>query len=385
MKFIFDNTLRWMIALFFVAVPFNPYISGITLYLWIFLVFADTTFLSRLRILSVRILAFIFLWMAVCFAAFNPFIAIKSAMIALGVSYFVLMKDEVAKKVYFCFILSIIWCLLQFTAFFIDKSIAMEMGPKNMSQLIWGSLATKTSSNQFALFLFPRMSGLSREAGFFASLLAIIFLIRIREGKLNKKEKFLFTAGYLASLSKASLALIIVLLLRPFKRFINKIPNQFTFGLVFIFFMVVASYLNVGSPFFYTANESLAHRLSASYMIQHMSIGNLIFGCDVDYTCFDYRNRGLVDFLMSRGGGFTPNVGINGVFINLGVLGFLGVAFGFQLLNFKSFDVLILVIFTSTVSLFTIDGFVIAMYYYIFTGQSITTRLQASASTANAP
>ncbi|WP_127913641.1 hypothetical protein [Serratia odorifera] len=255
------------------------------------------------------------------------------------------------------------------------KTVLMERLP----------LATKTSSNQFALFLFPRMSGLSREAGFFASLLAIIFLIRIREGKLNKKEKFLFTAGYLASLSKASLALIIVLLLRPFKRFINKIPNQFTFGLVFIFFMVVASYLNVGSPSFYTANESLAHRLSASYMIQHMSIGNLIFGCDVDYTCFDYRNRGLVDFLMSRGGGFTPNVGINGVFINLGVLGFLGVAFGFQLLNFKSFDVLILVIFTSTVSLFTIDGFVIAMYYYIFTGQSITTRLQASASTANAP
>lgn len=43
-------------------------------------------------------------------------------------------------------------------------------------------------------------------------------------------------------------------------------------------------------------------------------------------------------------------------------------------MNFKSFDLILLIIFTSTVSLFTIDGFVIAIYYYILTERYYTKR-----------
>ncbi|CAI0981653.1 TPA: hypothetical protein ACXJQO_000516 [Serratia marcescens] len=369
MKRFYDETLRWMIAIFFIAVPFNPYISGMTFYLWIILIFADTTFLSRMQKVSRKTIAFLFIWMAVCLITINPTIAIKSAVLALGIFYFVTMRNEISRKVYFCFLISLVWCLMQFAAFFVDKSLALAMGPKNLSQLIWGQFATKTSSNQFAIILFPRMSGLSREAGFFASLLAVVFLIRLREGNVKKKEYALFAAGFLCSLSKVSFSLLIIGILYPLKRIINKIPVTITYAVFFLSLVSFATYLNIGDPNFYIPNESIAHRLSASYMIQYMDVKSLFLGCADDYNCFDNSKMGMVNYLISRGGGagFTPNVGLNGIFINLGVLGFITAAIGLQVMNFKSFDLILLIIFTSTVSLFTIDGFVIAIYYYILT------------------
>lgn len=57
-------------------------------------------------------------------------------------------------------------------------------------------------------------------------------------------------------------------------------------------------------------------------MVVNMYPWNLIFGCDdKNYQCFYPGTTSLVDYLLGKNG-FQPNTGVNGVFINLGVLGF---------------------------------------------------------------
>ena len=54
----------------------------------------------------------------------------------------------------------------------------MLIGPNNIASLVWGNYATETFTNFYAVFEFglPRTAGLSREAGFFASFLAVMVL-----------------------------------------------------------------------------------------------------------------------------------------------------------------------------------------------------------------
>ncbi|MFO3874657.1 hypothetical protein [Serratia marcescens] len=111
-------------------------------------------------------------------------------------------------------------------------------------------------------------------------------------------------------------------------------------------------------------NDSIAHRLSASYLMLHMNIGNLLYGCNTEYNCIvDYQP--LVGYLTDQG--LIPAVGLSGLIMDMGLLGFVGVIFAFLILKLDSYDVAIVAIFTATVSFFTVDSFIILTYFYIIT------------------
>ncbi|EIH8434215.1 hypothetical protein AXX71_005352, partial [Escherichia coli] len=115
--------------------------------------------------------------------------------------------------------------------------------------------------------------------------------------------------------------------------------------------------------------DSIAHRLSASYLMLHMDIGNLLYGCNTDYNCLvDYQP--VFNFLAAQG--MMPAVGLSGVVMDMGLLGFVAIVFLFLIMKLDSYDVAILVIFTATVSFFTLDSFIILTYYYILTNHRNT-------------
>lgn len=363
---VFLSILRWAIAFFFIATPFNPYVNAMTLYLWIPLVFLDIQFLSKLKRVNLNICICLFSWLSLCVLFGRIDLAVKSFVLILGVTYIVKLGSSILDKIYVCMLISAGWCILQFILYQFGQTYSAMIGPKAISIFIWGQYATKTFTNQYEVFFLPRMSGLSREAGFFVSLLIISFMIRIRDHKLNKFEYVIFGLSYLFSLSKASFFFVIFCILYPIRKFMAKVPVILSIILFVVLCIAVAQYLDVGSPSYFYEYESIAHRFSAPYLMLDMEIPNFIYGCDVDYTCFN-SYQPIVDFL--NGFGFKPNVGLAGIVLDLGIVGLIAIIFFLVFLGLDSYDAAILVCFTSTVTFFTVDSFIILTYYYVISNR----------------
>lgn len=353
---------------FFIATPFNPYVGDVTLYLWIPLVFMDYEFIRKLSTVSLKILLCFCVWTVLCLAFWRYDLVVKTFALVLGVAYIHKIGKPVFSKIYVCMLISVIWCILQFSLYeFAGTNYSAAIGPKAISIAIWGDYATKTFTNQYEVFLLPRMSGLSREAGFFVSLLIISFMIRLRDFKLKAWEIVLFALGYIFSLSKASVILFLIAAVYPFRRILAKIPVVLTFSLFIVVFVSIANYLNVGIPAFFYENQSIAHRFSASYLVLNMNVPSFLIGCGKEYECFT-NYQPIVDYL--GGFGFKPNVGLLGVTMEMGVIGLIAIVFFCMYLKLDSYDVVILVLFTATVTFFTVDSFIILTYYYIYSNHT---------------
>lgn len=358
------SSIRWLVAIFFIASPLSPFVANTTLYLWIPLIFLDVQFIKSFERISISIALCVVFWISLCLIFFRIDIAMKSAVLIIGIYYLIRIGDNIMNKLYVCMMFSIFWCILQFSAFHISPIYSAMLGPGAISKFFWGEYATHTYTNQFAIFLFPRMSGLSREAGFFASLLVIFYMIRVRDHKLNIYEKIMFLLGFVFSLSKASVALFVYYIAKSVRPILNKVPVIAAFFAFIIIFISLANILNIGTPQFFYANESITHRLSASYLMFHTEIKNLLVGCNSSYQCIvDYQP--MVDFLSSKG--LPPAVGLSGVVMDMGLIGLISIIFFFVYLKLDSYDATILILFTATVSFFTVDGFIILTYYYIIT------------------
>ncbi|MFP1777771.1 hypothetical protein ACLEEB_00760 [Lonsdalea quercina] len=360
------STLRWLIAALFVATPLNPYISDMTVYLWLPLVFLDFHFLALLKKVNLKPTLFILLFLSFCLLIGRIDIAVKGAAISLGVIYLIKVGRPIVDKIFVCLIFSALWCVLQFIAFQFGQEYSAMLGPSAISTLLWGAYATETYTNQYVVFFLPRMSGLSREAGFFVSLLLITFIIRARDKKLTKKEILIFILAFMFSLSKVSLVLFIFLFLYLLRHYIRKIPVNITI-IAFIFLSVcLANYLNVGSPDYFYDHESFAHRFSPSYLLTDMKLPNLLFGCDREYQCFN-TSQPIIGFFEPKG--LKPNIGLSGILVEMGLLGLATLFLASVLLKLDSYDMGILICFTQTVTLFTVDSFIILTYYYIITNK----------------
>lgn len=359
--------LRWCIAIFTIASTFNPSVNGLTLYLWFPLMCLDKDFIIALvQKINLRIcilyLAFIFC----CLISFKIGLAVKVTILFLGVTYLVLIGNRILKKIYICFLISAFFCIIQFITYFYSPELAYQLGPGSIGEFIWGEYATLTYTNQYVVFLFPRMSGLSREAGFFVSLLFIVFLIRVRYGKLTLIEKMIFLLGFLFSLSKVSLLIFIIPIVFLVKNIINKIPIIIFLSLIFAAYCIIANHLNIGSTSYFFDNESIAHRLSSAYLLFHMDENYFFTGCSQDYNCFTSEGTALVNYLVNDRN-LLPSIGFIGLIIDFGFLGILLIFISIITLKLNNFTLLLLIIFTLTVNILTMDNFIILLYYYLLT------------------
>lgn len=364
----FTEINRFLIAISLIATPINPYVAGFTMYLWIFLVILDTEFITKLMQVNIKKLAVILCWLIVALLELQFNMFVKLSVIFLAVIYLCLMDEQIFPKIRIAFIISCLFCVTQFVLFFIDPSLSASIAGENIGKLVWGDkYFTPAYINQYVILFLPRMGGLSREAGFFVSLLAIMILIILRRRKIGLKEKILYACSYLFSLSKVSIFVLLLFIITPFRNLINKISPIFTYIFVSGIFIFAANMLNIEKNNYVYANESIAHRFSSSYIISQLDYKSFFLGCNETATqCIEEKNNSFVDYFSDKDG-LQPNTGLNGVWYQFGLLGMVLLLITFVVLDFKSFDIIMLVLITSTVTFMTVDNFLVLSYYYILT------------------
>ncbi|MBF7700717.1 hypothetical protein I2F38_06970 [Acinetobacter sp. FNA11] len=358
--------LRFLIVFSLIATVINPYIGGITVYLWFFLIPFDFLFLKRLMKLSKKIIILLGLWLSVCIFKLDFSSAFKILALFLGVSYLCIMDKEIYPKLKIAFYISCLFCLVQFIFYWFNPAFSSSIAGSNLSTIIWGEkFATPGFVNQYEVLFLPRMGGLSREAGFFASLVIIMALIIYSREKTTLKEKILHSSAYIFSLSKVSFTNLLIIFLFPLRKVINKVPVAISIIALSLSFIFLSNYINMSDNHFALANESVAHRLSSSYLIPRMKELDFIFGCIDIENCEYIVNSNLIsDLAINKLYALT---GLNGIFVNFGLIGFILLVFSFWWLGLKSFDVVVLTLISATVGIYTIDNFVILTYYFLFT------------------
>lgn len=356
---------------FFLSAPIlSPFVFGVTLYIYCFIIFFDLSFLTW--VCKTYTNKLVVVWLGIFFLAllvtFDLVLIIKLLMLFFSCLYVLYTYQCDKFKLYRYVVLNVAIGLAQFIFVFVNPSISLIIGPENISKVVWGSLAGPAFTNFYAISLLPRVSGLSREGGFFASFIIVSFFIYLFDHKIKKTFFYnvVFGLGILISLSKVSVAVFLVGLVLFARRVLNK------FGLIASLAGVLGSLslfslflLNYTQIFFDTENETLIHRLSGYSLFFYLDLKDLIFGTSLHEAM---HNFGPVMYSVSsafiqKGYEFC---GFPSIYAGHGILFFLVFVISLFVLKFKGVGIALLIMLTINVDPVTNTGFVVLAWYFSF-------------------
>lgn len=207
-----------------------------------------------------------------------------------------------------------------------------------------------------------RVSGWSREAGFFASLITITFMIYLcdKQKKKNIFQFILFAIGYFISFSKASFSFIILLIILLFKKQLTNIAYGVSV-LTFIVTVIIASnYLEKNNVYVY-ANESIIHRISGYSIIADLNVSELLLGVDKIENINEQalKKHNYLSYIYK----LQEFCGIPNLIVHYGMIIFFIFILLLRTIGFKTPEFLILTITTMTTDYFTSTSFVILTYF----------------------
>jgi hypothetical protein len=354
--------------LFFTSPILSPYFMGKTIYIYILFPFLDIGFYKYLykkkyNANKLMILTFLFFWYSITY----PFYVVRILFIIINLLYIFYSYDN---KLFFLFRwvnFNILIALLQLVTFFIDPQIAFSIGPDAIAEKLWGNYSTETWSNFSSIFglPFPRFSGLSRESGFFASLVAVSLFLYIMDRNIKTKRQYIILIlGVLLSLSKVTIALPLLYILMKFKK-ITELINPII-GTIFLIIIMSLFFKSIGFELI-KDKETYVHRFfsyplvldvdNAKFILLGKNFAEKDYVDDKYYKTFQHLFPPL---FMDR------NQGIAAIWVKSGFIGF----FLYLLLLFRlrlSFHSnLILILLTATVDPFTVTSFVVLIYFVIF-------------------
>lgn len=364
----YENIIAILFFLFFTTPILSPSIAGFTIYIHWIIPLLDFKFIKE--ILSIR-LKFIYICiitiMLILFIFLGKLITvIKILLLVETLLYmFYCKKNRTIKYLYWGINFNIIVAIFQFILAYINPNLAYLIGPTNISKLIWGEYATQTFTNFYPIFKLIRVSGWSREAGFFASLIIISFISYIEDKEQNKNivQILLFIIGYIISFSKASLILIPILIVIGLKNYLKKIPYYVSIMIVIIGLILGAEYLQYKG--IYTKNnESIIHRISGYAILEDLEPKELIMGVK---KIEDINEKALQkNEFLSYIYNYKEFCGIPNIIINHGLIITIIFIISLRKLGFETPQFLILSMMTITVDYFTATSFVILTYYLCF-------------------
>ena len=358
--------------LFLTAPILSPFIGGVTIYLSALIVFLDPFFikwfLGYFRPQKVFVTGTVCCLMAA--ACLQVPLLLKLIMISTSVCYVLYCYLNGLFFLYKWVSINILIAIAQFVLIFINPDIAYQIGPTNISKMIWGDLATPTYTNFFALSILPRVSGLSREGGFFASLLGVAFFTALFDGRLRKETKWkylvLFSIGLIISISKTTSLLLIVPFILLFRRHINAL-GTIVASTIYLFTQVVFwQYVFDNSRFFLSVeNETFIHRFIGYALTPYAKINDFITGTNIiDLLLGTVPNPGSIIFDL-KGNLITEFCGLPGIYLSFGIIVYLLFLFLMKFFKISASSFLILLALTTNVSPFTSDGFVILAWFLI--------------------
>lgn len=299
-------------------------------------------------------------------------VLVKCIAILNTLLYLIYLKKNKLFHILYTFIFfNIFICIAQFSFLYINRNISDAIGPTNIANLVWGKYATPTFTNFYTIFLFPRVCGLSREAGFFASLLGIAYIVYIsdEDEQKTKLKNILFFIGFVLSLSKASGLIIGVILIIKLRKIINIVPFFIGVALFISVFIFISN--NVLLPKYYDpANQSITHRISGYTIMSKMPLTELISGKD---TIEDISIANQYTFLSSLGD-LDQFAGLPNTIIHKGVIVFIIFLVLLYLSGVSFSGFLIITLLTFTTDYFTCTSFIVLGYFYVFYNSFINQR-----------
>lgn len=355
-----ENIYANLFFLFFTAQILSPYISGKTIYLEVVIAFFNPFFwkwiCKKNSIYKINI-KYIFAVMGLILIAIFGHVdtSIKILVIFFCVAHLFYLYDKNLWKLNRYLVISILLGIVQFCFTFIDPIMAAMIGPTAISTFIWGDLATPTYTNFFTVFYFPRISGLSREAGFFASyIIVVIFLSYIERKKYNKKIYLMYFLGYIISFSKMSFVILGAVLVNFFKKFINNIPILIG---VLLFVMFISIFAELNRAFILT-DPTFLHRFSGYISLYNLNLQDVLLGIDLEKVG-DYPSKAIMAANLQDFAGFAGWIIKNGIIV---ICIFFIMLY---LLGVNMIGIYILLLFTINVSPDTNQNFVVLTYFII--------------------
>ena len=276
-----EKIVAFLFSVFFVAQILSPSINEKTIYLEVILMIINPYFWRWIMPIKITFnKVFMFILLLLISVLGHPVTALKISINIFSATALMYLWE---RKIWFIeniVYVSIFVALLQLLLLAIDVELAMMLGPNNISKSIWGSFATQTYTNFYdALGIgIPRASGLSREAGFLASLLVAIITHKMIIGSNCKFANLMYLIGYVVSFSKMSLVLLFSWLITKTNKFVNKI-HFVLWIVIFLLFMLMFwhgsdDFLNDG------LNITYLSRFGAYDSLWYMDIKQLLLGED---------------------------------------------------------------------------------------------------------
>ena len=382
MKNIIKKTYIKLIAFIYFIVfttpILSPAINGFTIYLYWFIPFLDIYFIAYIynmfkqKIKTKYILA-VFL-VVLCSIILEEYILlIKILTLVIMIWYLKYCKEnKTFKYLYYGVNFNIIIAIIQFTLCYISIDLAYKFGPTYVSKLLWGDLATTSFTNFYVIFSLVRVSGWSREAGFFASLIIITFIHYIydKDMKKNKLQYILFVIGFIISFSKISFLMLLLIPTLVFRKQIKKIP--YFLGIVILTLTMIGISNIMEKKGLYTfENITYIYRIGGYSVLQDLNVQEFAFGVDtIDELNSNiyYNHPYLYNLYLDKEASIFMEINFSGIaelIIHNGFICFIVIILSFYLIKFDFFDFLIIFLNTITVSFFTSTSFVILGYFLV--------------------
>ena len=365
-KIKYENIIAFLFFIFFTTPILSPSIGNFTVYIHWFIPFLDLKFTKSLFTIKIKkMYAIEILGVAVLIALLGKYVLLlKVVFLILTLIYMnYCKKNNMFKYLYWGVNFNILIGIAQFAFYYINPNIARLIGPTNIAKTIWGNYATDTFTNLYAIFKFVRVSGWSREAGFFASLIIITFLTYMYDDDIKKKnfiQILMFVIGYIISFSKSSFIVIPLVLILVFRKYLNKIPYYISI-IGFILCMIIISNMFNITGMYNETNESLVHRISGYSVIFDLNPKEVLVGVDTvkDLNENAIQKNNFIQYIFN----LEQYCGIPGLIIHEG--GLIAILFFVILrkIKFRTPEIIFLSIATITVDYFTSTSFVVIIYY----------------------
>lgn len=356
----------------------NPAFSGRTIYLYLLLPALDLEFLARLLHLKAsryRVLSFSAVLILVMLSLHDVVFIIKFSLVLFQVVYLLFLTNRnLAHYLFITLIAHIVFALLQMGFFFFNRDLLFYVTPGYLAGLIWGEkYAAATFANFGFEFLLPRFSGLYRESGFFNSYLIALYLFFSSEKsyRLRKIAFALILVGLFLSFSKITITFVFILILMQFRKYLNRIPLYLSsVGYLFVMhFTSIWIFNKIYSNLLYDTSgksESFMLRFLSYYGLKFFDVKSFLIGPDSSLLTIPELSE-ISNTLYNTIGGLTEDFlfcGFAGILYKGGIIGLAMFVMYLMYMGVKTTPFLILLFLTFSVTLDTLQSFVILGWYF---------------------
>ncbi|SAK66380.1 hypothetical protein AWB81_02680 [Caballeronia arationis] len=348
--------------MFFTCVIFNPEVNGFTIYFYLFIPFLDPGF-SRFLASTVRRWSVPLLVAVLLSLTGSPSVAVRVISLAICIGYILYTMDRRINYLHHWMAINVAFALVQFTLYYVDKGLAWQLGPTQLAKTIWGPYATKTFTNFFEIFYFARVSGFSREAGFFSSLLLSSLVLYLFTEKVNKKMVFIYFFGLFIGFSKSSMLLFIFAALYPFRHKLRAV-HPLVILVAFIGSVSLMAIYLADHGFF--GSETFAHRFGGYPFMYDARLEHLIFGITPADVLAHYKYLPYIRMVEPEALAGVPFAGLPASVADMGLFSAL-LLFGVVAFTASDgFVMALLLLITSTVSITSVTSFVPIAYVVLY-------------------